>query len=46
VELYKEYASQQAYKGAFYDVTQGASQCAVGWDECAGVGTPRTYNGK
>lgn len=46
VELYKEYASHQAYNGPFYDITSGASQCTTGWDECAGIGTPRTYKGK
>jgi kumamolisin len=46
VALYKEYASRQAYNGPFYDITSGASQCTTGWDECAGIGTPRTYKGK
>ena len=46
VALYQEYASHQAYKGPFYDITSGASQCTTGWDECAGIGTPRTYKGK
>jgi subtilase family serine protease len=45
--LYNEYANQQAYKDDyFYDITQGSSYCMVGWDECAGIGTPRTYQGK
>jgi kumamolisin len=44
--LYKEYANQQEYKAAFFDITQGDPHCMVGWDECAGVGTPRTYKGK
>ncbi len=46
VALYKEYANKQQYQAAFYDITQGDSHCRVGWDECAGVGTPRTYKGK
>jgi kumamolisin len=44
--LYKEYANGSAYKGPFYDITTGDSRCKTGWDLCAGVGSPRTYNGK
>lgn len=44
--IYKEYANPQQYKAAFYDITLGSPQCKVGWDFCAGVGSPRTYQGK
>jgi kumamolisin len=44
--LYGEYASGQAYKGPFYDITTGDPTCVTGWDICAGVGSPRTYKGK
>lgn len=44
--IYKEYTIPKYYKSNFYDITTGASQCVVGWDICAGVGSPRTYNGK
>jgi kumamolisin len=44
--IYGEYANPAEYKADFNDVTQGASQCKVGWDLCAGVGSPRTYVGK
>lgn len=44
--IYKEYANPTRYKAAFYDITTGDSHCVVGWDICAGVGSPRTYKGK
>ena len=44
--IYGEYANKKEYKADFYDITQGASQCTVGWDLCAGVGSVRTYVGK
>lgn len=44
--IYKEYTIKKQYKADFYDITQGDSQCKVGWDLCAGVGSPRTYKGK
>jgi len=44
--IYKEYANKQQHKKYFYDITQGDQQCVVGWDQCAGVGSPRTYGGK
>lgn len=46
VALYKEYGNPQQYKANFYDITTGDPSCKVGWDLCAGVGSPRTYNGK
>jgi hypothetical protein len=30
----------------FFDITQGSSYCKIGWDLCAGIGSPRTYAGK
>jgi kumamolisin len=30
----------------FFDITQGSSFCMIGWDLCAGIGSPRTYAGK
>jgi subtilase family serine protease len=44
--IYKEYTNKKEYKADFYDITQGDSRCKVGWDLCAGVGSPRTYKGK
>src|SRR5580704_7986723 len=44
--MYDELANPTEYKTDFFDITQGASQCAFGWDLCAGIGSPRTYAGK
>jgi kumamolisin len=44
--IYKEYANKQQYKAYFNDITTGDSRCKVGWDVCAGVGSPKTYVGK
>jgi subtilase family serine protease len=44
--MYDELANPTEYAADFFDITQGASQCTVGWDECAGIGTARTYAGK
>src|SRR5580692_5382114 len=44
--IYKEYTIKKEYKADFYDITQGDPNCKVGWDLCAGVGSPRTYTGK
>ncbi|HWY56388.1 MAG TPA: S53 family peptidase [Terriglobales bacterium] len=44
--IYKEYTIKNEYKADFNDITQGDSHCKVGWDLCAGVGSPRTYKGK
>ncbi len=44
--MYGELANPTEYEADFFDITQGASQCKVGWDECAGIGSPRTYAGK
>jgi subtilase family serine protease len=44
--IYKEYANKRQYKADFRDITAGDSNCKVGWDLCAGVGSPLTYKGK
>ncbi len=44
--IYKEYGEPKVYKADFNDITQGDPACMVGWDFCAGVGSPRTYKGK
>ncbi len=44
--IYREYANKKEYKADFRDITQGDSHCTVGWDLCAGVGSPLTYKGK
>ena len=44
--MYKELANPTEYSGDFNDITQGGSQCTVGFDECTGIGTAKTYAGK
>jgi kumamolisin len=44
--IYNVLANPSEYATDFYDITQGSSECAVGFDECSGIGSPRTYNGK
>jgi subtilase family serine protease len=44
--MYNELANPKEYKADFNDITQGDSHCKVGWDLCAGIGSPRTYVGK
>jgi hypothetical protein len=44
--IYQEYANKKQYKAYFNDITQGDPTCVVGWDECAGVGSAKTYKGK
>lgn len=44
--IYSELANPTEYKADFNDITQGDSHCKIGWDICAGVGSPRTYAGK
>jgi kumamolisin len=44
--MYNELANPEEYAADFFDITQGASQCMVGWDLCAGIGSARTYAGK
>jgi kumamolisin len=44
--LYTELANPTEYKADFNDITQGDSRCKVGFDQCTGIGSPRTYVGK
>ena len=44
--IYGELANPSEYSADFNDITQGDSRCAVGWDVCTGIGSPRTYVGK
>lgn len=44
--IYKEYANPTQYKADFNDITTGDPACVIGWDLCAGVGSPHTYAGK
>jgi subtilase family serine protease len=44
--MYDELANPTEYAADFNDITQGAPQCAVGFDQCTGVGSARTYAGK
>jgi kumamolisin len=44
--MYSELANSTEYAEDFNDITKGARQCTTGWDECAGIGSPRTYVGK
>lgn len=44
--MYNELANPTEYAEDFYDITEGAQQCTVGFDECTGIGSARTYAGK
>ena len=44
--MYKELANSTAYADDFNDITQGGAQCKTGFDECTGIGSPKTYAGK
>ena len=44
--MYGELANPTEYKADFNDITQGDSRCLVGFDQCTGIGSPRTYAGK
>ena len=44
--MYSELANPIEYADDFNDITQGAPQCKVGFDECTGIGSARTYAGK
>jgi hypothetical protein len=44
--MYDELANPIEYSADFNDITQGAPQCKIGWDLCAGIGSPKTYAGK
>jgi subtilase family serine protease len=44
--MYGELANPAEYEADFNDITKGDPHCKVGWDLCAGIGSPRTYAGK
>ncbi|MGB9074976.1 MAG: S53 family peptidase [Terriglobales bacterium] len=44
--MYNELANPTEYSADFNDITQGDSRCTVGFDQCTGIGSPRTYVGK
>jgi kumamolisin len=44
--MYNELANPSEYSADFNDITAGSSRCTVGWDQCAGIGSPKTYAGK
>ncbi len=44
--MYNEYANPTEYADDFNDITQGDSECVVGWNYCAGIGSAKTYAGK
>ena len=44
--MYGELENPTEYAADFNDITSGSSKCKVGWDECAGIGSPKTYVGK
>ena len=44
--MYGVLANPTEYAQDYYDITQGSPQCAVGFDQCSGIGSPRTYAGK
>jgi hypothetical protein len=48
-QIYKDYAHKEVRRREFRDITYpdlGASDCEIGWDFCAGVGTPLGYQCK
>lgn len=44
--IYGELANPTEYKADFNDITQDDTRCKVGFDQCTGVGSPRSYVGK
>ncbi len=44
--MYDVLADPTEYATDFYDITQGSSECTVGFDQCSGIGSARTYAGK
>jgi kumamolisin len=44
--MYGELANPTEYQADFNDITAGDSRCKVGFDQCTGIGSPRTYVGK
>jgi len=47
-EAYADYANATKYKADFNDITIGSNgyKCAVGWEYCTGIGSPKTFKGK
>jgi len=45
-KMYDVLANPTQYAADFYDITSGDSLCIVGFNECDGIGSPRTYAGK
>src|SRR5208337_2742532 len=47
-EAYEDYANATKYKADFNDITIGSNgyKCAVGWEYCTGIGSPKTFKGK
>lgn len=46
VMMYSVLSNSTEYATDYYDITQGSSECGVGFDKCSGIGSPRTYAGK
>jgi subtilase family serine protease len=44
--MYDELANPTEYADDFNDITQGSSECSVGFDKCSGIGSAKTYAGK
>jgi kumamolisin len=44
--IYNEYNNPTEYAHDFFNITEGNSACVDGWNECGGIGSPRTYSGK
>jgi len=42
-EIYGDYGSPVEYPQEYRDITQGNSNCKMGWDICTGVGVPLGY---
>ncbi len=44
--IYGELANSTEYAADFNDITQGSTECGVGFDKCSGIGSANTYVGK
>jgi subtilase family serine protease len=44
--MYYVLAHPTDYAADFYDITTGDPLCIVGFNQCDGIGSPRTYVGK
>lgn len=44
--MYGELANPTEYQADFNDIIQGDARCIVGFDQCTGIGSARTYVGK